>query len=283
MFECCSAGGEVTLSGLVGPPTAALCPPGQCVFNEEWSPAQLVERQQITHEVILCTFALRDATKPMGLSTCACILSKFNEEGSPDPIVRPYTPVSTNALIGKFQLAVKVYPGGKMSEHMKNLPIGEDIDFKHIAPNVKIQHPFGKKTITMLVGGTGVTPMIQALHAVLGTESDTTQVTMLFGNKTQKDILCKELLETWAENSGGRFKIVHVLSDAKDDATWKGETGFITKEMLAKHAAPASDDTLVVVCGPPPMYNAFCGPRDKKELTGMLADMGYSAEQVFKF
>ncbi|CAE8582329.1 unnamed protein product, partial [Polarella glacialis] len=170
-----------------------------------------------SNEVILCTFALRDATKPMGLSTCACILSKFDEEGSPDPIVRPYTPVSTNALIGKFQLAVKVYPGGKMSEHMKNLPIGEDIDFKHIAPNVKIQHPFGKKTITMLVGGTGVTPMIQALHAVLGTESDTTQVTMLFGNKTQKDILCKELLETWAENSGGRFKIVHVLSDAKDD------------------------------------------------------------------
>ncbi|CAE8634708.1 unnamed protein product [Polarella glacialis] len=226
-----------------------------------------------------------------------------------------------------------------MSEHLKGLSIGSDVDFKHIAPNVKIQYPFGKKTITMLVGGTGITPMIQALHAILGTASDTTQVTMIYGNKTQKDILCKELLDAWAANSGGRLKIVHVLSRAKDDASWKGETGHITKEILTTHAAPASDDTLVVVCGPPPMYNAFCGPRDEKELTvvvvvvvvfvvvivavvvivvigvidviavavivavvvivvigvavivvliekeltGILADMGYTAEQVFKF
>merc|ERR1712087_772574 len=99
-----------------------------------------------------------------GLSTCACVLAKFDEDENPEPIVRPYTPVSTNRLVGKFQMVIKVYAGGKMSTHIQNMAIGGSLEFKHIPFNVKIQYPFGKKAISMLVGGTGITPMIQALH-----------------------------------------------------------------------------------------------------------------------
>eukprot|EP00933_Yihiella_yeosuensis_P061292 TRINITY_DN6409_c0_g1_i1.p1 TRINITY_DN6409_c0_g1~~TRINITY_DN6409_c0_g1_i1.p1 ORF type:complete len:307 (-),score=69.23 TRINITY_DN6409_c0_g1_i1:115-948(-) len=271
------------LSKIVGSPVAALCPPGQCAFGEDWKAAKLTERVQITHDVILVTFTLPDDSKPLGLSTCACILAKMTEEGSPDPIVRPYTPCSTNALTGKFQLMVKVYEGGKLSGHLNTIAIGTDVEFKHIEKNVKMQYPFNKKKIIMLVGGTGITPMIQALHAILGTEGDTTEVTLFFGNKTQKDILGQELLDTWAKNSNGRLKVVHVLSNADDDATWTGPKGFITKELLEKEGPAKSDDNYVVVCGPPPMYKVFCGPREEAELTGLLADMGYTADQVYKF
>lgn len=193
-------------------------------------------------------------------------------------------PVSTNAMVGKFQLVVKIYPLGKMSTHLKELTIGESIEFKHIDKNVKMQYPFGKKHITMLVGGTGITPMIQALHAILGTAGDSTQVTMLFGNKTQKDILCKDVLDSWAADSGGRLKVLHVLSNADDDASWTGLKGFITKDLLAAEAPPPSSDHMVVVCGPPPMYNALCGPREKpEELTGILKEMEFAVEQVYKF
>merc|ERR1711924_547515 len=140
-------------------------------------------------DTIFLTFKLADATKPLGLSTCACILCKFDEEGTPDPIVRPYTPVSTNAILGKFQLVVKVYAVGKMSRHLNDLPLGSSVEFKHIDKNVKIQYPFGKKHVTMLAGGTGITPMVQALHAILGTSGDSTQVSMILGNRTKKDIL----------------------------------------------------------------------------------------------
>jgi len=90
-------------------------------------------------------------------------------------MVRPYTPVSTNALKGSFELMVKCYDGG-LSKHMDGMSIGDSLDFKHISFNVKTQHPFVKK-VGMLVGGTGITPMLQALHAILGTEGDTTEVT----------------------------------------------------------------------------------------------------------
>lgn len=272
-----------SLAMLVGPPTVALVPPGQCYFGEDFSNATLVGREHITHDTILITFRLPDTSKPLGLSTCACILAKFTIAGEPDPIVRPYTPVSTNAMIGMFQLVIKVYDQGKMSQHLNKLPIGSDVAFKHIQFNVKIQYPFGHKHLTMLVGGTGITPMVQALHAILGTPADTTSITMVFGNKTQSDILCKDLLDSWVEASDGRLKVVHVLSDADNDATWKGERGFIGRDVIQQHCAPPSEDTLVMVCGPPPMYSAVCGPRDQKELSGILNEMGYHAGQVFKF
>jgi len=277
---------RTTLSSAIGPPIAAVCPPGQCVFRaEEWTPAKLLERTQETHDTFLLTFGLQDATKPLGLSTCACILCMITEEGADAPIIRPYTPVSTNAMLGKFQLVIKVYPEGKMTQHMVKMAIGDDLNFKHIDKNVKVQYPFGKKHITMLCGGTAISPMIQALHAILGTKNDETQVVMLFGNKTEKDCLCKELLDDWESNFPDRLKVVHVLSDAKDNPEWTGEKGFITKELIAKYCVPPSNaDSLIMVCGPPPMYDALCGPRDKPdELSGALSDMGYTAEQVFKF
>lgn len=52
--------------------------------------------------------------------------------------------------------------------------------------SVEGQYPFGKKAIGMICGGTGITPMIQALHALLGTVGDNTTVSMLYGSKVRR-------------------------------------------------------------------------------------------------
>jgi len=79
--------------------------------------------------------------------------------------------------------------------------------------------------------------------------------------------------------------VVHVLSNEPKESLWDGARGFISKEMIqSKFGAPSlGEDVLIFVCGPPPMYKAFCGARDDKELSGILADVGYNAQQVFKF
>ena len=47
---------------------------------------------------------------------------------------------------------------------------------------------------------------------------------------------------------------------------------------------PPTDDVVIFVCGPPGMYDSLCGPRNEpQELKGILAEMGYTAEQVVKF
>jgi cytochrome-b5 reductase len=196
-------------------------------------------------------------------------------------VIRPYTPVSTNAMLGQFELLVKIYPGGKLSQHLDKMEVGKPMEFKHIEKNVKIQYPF-KPKIGMLVGGTGITPMIQALHAILGTESDGSSVSMLYGCRTVDDILGRETLDDWS-SSHTRFAVMHVLSSEAEGSSWQGLRGFVTKELIEKHLPPPSDDCIIMVCGPPPMYNALCGPRDAAELTGALAELGYKPEQVFKF
>lgn len=253
------------------------------MFTEEWSSAKLLSRVNINHDTRVLTFELPDSTKPLNLPTCACILAKGGKGEDGEPVVRPYTPVSTNAMVGKFELMVKVYEKGLLSQYLDKVPVGEEVEFKHISFNVKLQYPFVKKNLGMLVGGTGITPMVQALHAILGTDSDDTKVSMLYGSRSQSDIICNDTLQDWGKAFPGRLAVEHVLSHEPDGSDWSGSRGFIGRELIEKSFAPPGDDVLIFICGPPPMYEALCGPRGEKEVGGLLKEMGYTDEMVYKF
>jgi len=210
-----------------------------------------------------------------------------------------------------------------MSSYLTSLkPSPESlVSFKHIPFNVKIQYPFGNpKFIGMIAGGTGITPMIQALHALLDscketaisstedntattpseiTRSATQQVALLYGSRTYDDILAKELVDSWAASTSTeqskemcRFSVTHVLSHEPADAPCFAraighnlERGHINRELIEKTfpGPDAGKDVIIFVCGPPPMYAALCGPREEKEVGGLLAEIGYSSDQVNKF
>ena len=185
----------------VGRPTAALVPPGECQFGEDLEEVALLAKVSISHDTRVFTFATPDRTKALGLATCACILASGGQDAEGKAVVRPYTPVSTNEMVGQFELMVKIYENGILSSHLDSMVIGDKLAFKHIPFNVKIQFPFNRRHVGMLVGGTGISPMIQALHAILGSAGDETEVTMLYGSKTVNDILAKETLDAWCESS----------------------------------------------------------------------------------
>jgi cytochrome-b5 reductase len=272
-------------SSMKGPPVKALVPPGKCQFTDQPVEVALLESTQVSPTSAVLRFGLPDPTKPLNLSTCACILATAEMSGG-EQITCPYTPISTNALTGSFDLLVKHYgPTANMSKYMHEMKPGDKIAFKHIGPNVKMQAPFPYKKIGMLVGGTGVTPMTQALHAILGeAASDGPHVSMIYGSRNQEDILGKELLHKWAADHPDRFTLVDVLSEEPKDSDWKGARGYPTKELIAKYLpGPDEEDIQIFVCGPPPMYNALTGPREDKELSGLLKEMGYKSEQVYKF
>ena len=67
-------------------------------------------------------------------------------------------------MLGKFQLLIKTYEQGVVSKYVHSLSVGDDVEFKHIPFNVKIQHPFAAqkegggavKTVTMLVSSQAI-------------------------------------------------------------------------------------------------------------------------------
>lgn len=56
---------------------------------------------------------------------------------------------------------------------------------------------------------------------------------------------------------------------------WKYSSGFINKEMCAAHLPPPSSDSMLFVCGPPPMIKRACEPAFK--------ELGYEESQWFSF
>lgn len=61
----------------------------------------------------------------------------------------------------------------------------------------------------------------------------------------------------------------------------------MTKDMLKARLPPPGPDSLVCVCGPPGMMAAVSGGKapdySQGELKGALKELGYSADQVYKF
>ena len=266
--------GETTWDA--GEPTAALAAPGACVLGEAFEPRPLLRRVALGTDTQVLTFGLFGDGAPLNLATCACVLARHGD------VVRPYTPVSTNAMRGKFEIMVKIYPDGAMSQHLANLPIMGWVDFKHVPFNVKIQYPFGAPKIGMLVGGTGITPMLQALHAILGTAGDATEVALIYGSRTAANVLAGDVLDAWAANHP-RLKVLHVLSHEPADSGWAGARGFVDAALVEDHCPKPGSGGLVFVCGPPPMYDALCGPRDAADVTGVLGGLGYARDEVYTF
>lgn len=56
---------------------------------------------------------------------------------------------------------------------------------------------------------------------------------------------------------------------------WKYSTGFINEQMLKDHIFAPSNDTLILMCGPPPMINYACMPN--------LEKIGHKKEQCFAY
>ena len=59
---------------------------------------------------------------------------------------------------------------------------------------------------------------------------------------------------------------------------------WVDKAKLEKYAHKPSEDTLVMMCGLPVMYDVFCGPRDEEELKegSVLDQLGYTTDMVAK-
>jgi len=58
-------------------------------------------------------------------------------------------------------------------------------------------------------------------------------------------------------------------------ADWKYSKGFISAEMIKDHLPSPAADTLIIMCGPPPMINFACNPN--------LDKLGYADHLRFAY
>ncbi len=202
------------------------------------------------------------------------------------PLIRPYTPVSDDKQRGTIDFIIKKYPNGPMSTHMHDLQPGQRIEFRGPLPKYAWK-PNMHEHIALIAGGTGITPMWQIAHGIFSNPEDKTKVTLVFGNLSEEDIILKKEWEHLENTYPQRFKAFYVLDNPPQQ--WQGGKGHITKQLL-KTVLPEpkeGEKIKIFVCGPPGLYKAISGTKksvyDQGEVDGLLKDLGYSKDQVYKF
>ena len=165
---------------------------------------------------------------------------------------KPYTIASgpKNALgTGYYKLTIKRTQNGYASDYiLDNWAVGTELTISGPLGNFYYERLRDAKNVIALAGGSGITPFLSMAEAIADQTEDF-NFTILYGSRNHENILLKEELDAFEKASGGKVKVVHVLSD--DDAEGF-EHGFINAELIQKYA-PA-DDYSVFVCGPKAMY-----------------------------
>ncbi|EGD76286.1 NADH-cytochrome b5 reductase 3 [Salpingoeca rosetta] len=257
-------------------------------------PFPLESVTELTHDTKLFRFSLQSKDHKLGLPVGQHMNLVAKVDGR--TVIRAYTPVSSDDDLGYFDLVVKVYrknvhpkfpEGGKMSQYLETLKIGDTIDVRGPAGHITYlgngHFEFADKSkklpprrrhvkkIGMMAGGTGITPMLQIIQDVLKHPNDKTEIHLIFANQTEQDILVHDQLEKCAKDP--RVHIWYTLD--RPPQGWKYSEGFIDEEMIRKHLPGPANDTQILMCGPPPMIKFACMPN--------LEKIGFTPDQIATF
>ena len=255
------------------------------------------EKVFISHDTVRLRFVLPKATPVLGLpigkhfkiyAPMAKVVKpkkagewngREDMEQERTEIERKYTPTTSDDEVGYVDLVIKVYKGGvvdrfpdggKMSQYLGGLKPGDKVDVTGpvgthtYLGNGKFKSGAKEHTckkLGMMAGGTGLTPMLQVIAAVLKNPADPTQLYLIYANQTevraasnsakfggailriivqfsdvpqpssQGDILCREMLEDLQKAHPKRLKIWYTLD--RPPKKWAYGEGFITEEVRA--------------------------------------------------
>jgi ferredoxin-NADP reductase len=122
---------------------------------------------------------------------------------------------------------------------------------------VKIDHPGGsfvlhrksEKPAVFLAGGIGITPFLSIIRQA-GHDKSPHLIYLFYSNRRPEDAAFLDLLSE-ATKQNPNFHLIATMTEMdKSHREWKSETGFINKEMLAKHL-PSLQGPIYYLAGPP--------------------------------
>lgn len=212
-------------------------------------------------------------------------------------------------------MLIKIYGTGVMTQALDALPIGHGLEvkgpvgkFEYLGRGACAIAGRGQVVVSrfvMVCAGSGITPILAVLRAVLMDDRDATACTVLDGNRSEEDILCREEMDalltrrrrrTRGRLGGGgggvedRCRIVHTLT--RPGPGWTGGRGRLDRALFEREAGPppslppspslkSSDEeaghgvgALVLVCGPEAM---------EKTVRESFVGMGWREEDLLFF
>jgi cytochrome-b5 reductase len=181
-------------------------------------------------------------------------------------VKRPYTPSSMPGATGSFDLTVKRYETGLISKYLHEPKVGNSLLMS--GPNQGGHWVDGMaKKVGFVAGGTGITPMISIIRWILA-QRQGAELFLVFANKTEADIIFRQ---EWDRNvrEHSNFHCYHILE--QPPVGWSQGIGRITDDVLGRHLPSPNPETVIFLCGPPPMVD---------HLEASLKGLGYPEQAI---
>ncbi|KAG0305490.1 NADH-cytochrome b5 reductase [Dissophora globulifera] len=279
---------------------SALSSSSEGLTNEKWTPILLTKITPVSAETSLFEFQL---PRPCMIPVSSAIYVKDDEIQA----MRAYTPVhSTEREQETFQLLIKRYSEGQVSRFMHAAKPGKKVEMR----GPVVIWPGGRQDleqwdeIGMIAGGTGITAMLPIIHTALTNPAKRTKISLLFAAQSPEELYFKDELDQLAKSFSGQFTVRYAVDKAPpSEGDWSGHVGYVNQDMLrgllpASNAISGATDattsaaaqvtikSVVLVCGPESMIRHVAGNRGasgQEPIRGVLGEMGYKKDQVFRF
>jgi sulfhydrogenase subunit gamma (sulfur reductase) len=170
-----------------------------------------------------------------------CELSLFGKGEAPFGIAS--SPTEEGSL--KFT----INKAGVVTTALHQLQEGMEVGIRGPLGNGYPIHLFEGKNILVIGGGFAFTTLRSLIAYLLQPENRprVKDITVVYGARTPGLLLYKKELSDWRQ----RDDIKVVVTVDQGDKDWKGKVGLVPN--VLEEAAPASENTYAVICGPPIM------------------------------
>ena len=104
----------------------------------------------------------------------------------------------------------------------------------------------------LIAGGIGITPF-RSMCETLAARNDLRPVVLFYGCRDEQDLTFREELDSLTVNTN--LAVVYILEHP--NASWTGEKGLISAEVLRRHLPAQYRRFQYFICGPPPLMDAM--------------------------
>lgn len=157
---------------------------------------------------------------------------------------------------------------GRVTEALRRLEPGDTIGVRGPYGNSFPIEQFFGKNLVFVAGGIALPPLRTLIWNCLDWREKFGDITIVYGARTEADLVYKRELAEWQERSDVR--LVKTVDPGGDGPDWDGKVGFVPT--ILEQAAPASVNSIALLCGPPIMIK-FTLP--------VLEKLGFTDEAIY--
>lgn len=158
----------------------------------------------------------------------------------------PFSIASSSESPRRIELSIKAL--GDFSASIGNVRPGETAWLDAPYGTFGVDRCPHAESLVFVAGGIGIAPILSMLRT-LADRADRRPMLLVYGNRVWDRVAFREELDALARRLD--LRIVHTLLEPP--ANWRGEQGFVTETILARHLPPAQQRCEVFICGPTPM------------------------------